>query len=258
MSGFIEACAAINSGFKEVILGTGDITGVGEFAFLGCGSEDKDFVLGNNVKNLMYEPFHNFTARKFVFNQDKLGGTAYTMHSETARAIGGTGITISGQTYTFPYEGTNTVWGEAYVSEWYGYMGDITCAQFVIGDKVSKITTNPFYPFGPVGEYIGLSNLASSFIYAYAGVSYGKSYPITGCTVPAIYCLPKTAPVAQTYDFTPTIQEFKKPGQIVGTYAFYKVFRIGPERDIPFHYPTGADYSAYEEYWPNMIGDLDV
>lgn len=253
LSGFIEACAANDTYFKEVILGTGDITGIGEFAFLGCGSEDKDFVLGNNVTGLMYHPFHNFTARKFVFNQDRLGGSGSSYeNSVSARGKGSnTSIQISGRTYDF---GNSNVTCRTNLCEWSGYPGDFTCSQFVIGDKVSEISNTPFYPFGGKGAYSGLSNVPTAFTYAYAGHSYGTKYPMSGCTVPSIYCIPKISPVVQTYEFTPTVQRFG-PGL---AQFITKTFTFGPERDIPFHYPIGSDYSAWSDAWSNMIEDLDL
>ena len=258
LSGYIEACAAINTGFKEVILGTGDITGIGEFAFLGCGSADKDFVLGNNVGPLTYEPFQNFTARKFVFNQDTLGGSG-SSYEDRVVASGNTGIVISGVAYTFTANTDYGITATTNICDWSGYFGDITCSQFVIGDKVSKISNTPFYPFGFFYVTKPLSNVASAFTYGFAGASYGDAYPLKGSNISSIYCVPRVSPVVETYAFTPAVQTFKKRGQITGTYDFFQTFTKGPERNIPFHYPIGADYSAWSQNgWTNLIGDLNI
>lgn len=260
LSGDIEACVAINSGFKEVILGTGQITMVGEFAFLGCGSANKDFVLGNNVTGLMYNPFHNFKARKFVYNQDRLGGNTRSITSSVlAQSKSSSSIAISGQTYAYAGGGATglTTTGETTYAQWYEYMGDISCSQFIIGEKVESIANTPFYPFGIIGITSGLSNVPIAFGYAYAGVSYGTKYPITGCKMQSICCLSSISPEVDNYAFTPSVQTFECVRY--GWQVFLnETFNLGPQRTIPLHCPIGSDYSAWSGEWSNIIYDLDI
>lgn len=248
--GSIYACAAKGTGFKEVVLGLGNITGIGELAFEGCGSYETDFVFGNNVASYTYQPFHNMKAKKFVYNRTELGGESG--ETQTVVTSGCSKFIISGSTFSFA--DSNTVTATTNYGSW-NYPGDISCIELVIGQKVETIHNTPFYPYGlsisKVNKTTGQAN------YIYAGASFSTGFPINGWSVNSISCVSRVSPSVDRYSFTPVTQTFRRQqGQV--HYGVFATATKGPQRSIPFHYPIGADYSAWSSEWSNMIGDLDI
>lgn len=259
-SGNIEACAA-KGAFQEVILGRGDIGMIGEAAFMDCGSTSKDFILGNNVREFLWQPFHNFKARRFVYNRTVLGSTTPTYKSQTPYS-GIRYLEISGSTSSWSSD--QKVYASAFGCNWgdteekHQYIGDVQCEQLVIGECVETIGGTPFYPFY-VRSWRGSGSTAERqklyYGYYYATTTFANQSTsrIKGWTVPSIALLSRVSPTVLNYGFTPAVQYFTV------NESTYRIFRIGTERTIPLHYPIGSDYSAWESGgWTNLIEDLDI
>lgn len=251
--GSIFACAANGSGFKEIILGKGNITNIGEFAFRGCGSYDTDFVFEDNVQDYMLQPFHQFKARKFVYNRPELGGgdgssTGVTDVSGSARKY-----TISGVTYSWTSGVKVTAVTAPYCS--WEYPGDISCVQLVIGQAVQNLRQGAVYPYAAVSNRV--SGDAYQVSYVYAGGSYGTNYPINGWSFQSIACVNHTPPHRDSGEITPVKQKFDAAEGVV-IYGNFANFYKGPQRTIPLHYPIGADYSDWSAAWSNMVEDLNL
>lgn len=253
--GSIYACAAVGTSFKEVNLGLGNITSIGEYAFRGCGSYEKDFVYGDNVQDVVYEPFHQMKAKKFVFNKETLGGSS---SSSTITVTGGpvSNLYISGNSFSYS-SNRPIVTGTTNVCTWEKYPGDINSIELVIGQNVKHISNSPFYPFGFNLIKSGTNNYTFDYIYAsntFRSQDYSK---IKGWTTSSISCVSNVSPTVENYAFTPVVQTFKaRDGNY--NYGTIGTYSKGPSRSIPFHYPIGADYSAWSSQWSNMIGDLNI
>jgi hypothetical protein len=255
--GAIEACAAKDTGFKQVVLGLGNITGIGEAAFMGCGSYDYDFVFGSNVAGYTNQPFHNFKAKKFIFDRPVFGTTAEpTTHTYTSSGI--RKVIISGST-AGSWSSNQWVTGQTINGGWTdGYPGDIDCAQLVFGEKVETIGGTPFYPFG-----LKMSKTSNelNFNYAYATTTfYGTDKAkINGWRVGSMAFITENSPTVVNYDLTPVTQIFKNAASTVHIPSTFATYTKGPSRNITIHYPIGADYSAWGEGgWTSLIGDIDI
>ena len=262
-SGAIAACSAMGSGAKEIILGLGNITLIGEYAFYGCGSTARDLVIGTNVQAYIYQPFHQVKARKLVWKRPDFGG-ANTGTGATQSTTTGSirKFIISGSTTS--WDSSDTVTGIATYKGWNddkaGYPGDITCQQLVIGENVERIHNTPFYPYGI--RLVRKDAETYSAEYQYASTSYwgsdsGPNSRITGWTVPSIAFVSRTSPAVDTYAFTPVTQTFRRgnpPGGVFSTRT------KGPTRNIPLHFPIGTQqaYQGWSTDWSNRTFDLDL
>lgn len=255
--GAIEACAAEGTGVKQVVLGLGNITGIGEAAFMGCGSYSYDFIFGSNVAGYTRQPFHNFKAKKFVFDRSVFGATSEpTTHTYTSSGV--RKVVISGST-AGSWSSNQSVTGQTINGGWTDeYPGDIDCIQLVFGEKVETIGGTPFYPYGLVMSKT--SNILS-FDYVYATTTfYGEDKTkINGWKVGSMAFITENSPTVVNYDLTPVTQIFKNAASTVHFPSTFATYTKGPSRDIPIHYPIGADYSAWEEGgWTNLIEDIDI
>ena len=256
-SGAIEACAARNTGFKQVVLGLGNITGIGEAAFMGCGSYSYDFIFGSNVAGYVYQPFHNFKAKKFVFDRPVFGTTG-TPETKTYTNASIRKVIISGSTAA-SWDENQWVTAQTTIAEWVGdYPGDIDCTQSVFGEKVKTIGGTPFYPYDLV---ISKKSSELSFNYAYATNTFRSSAEakINGWKVGSMAFITHNSPTVVNYNFTPTTQVFKNASSIVMVPSTFKTYTKGPSRNITIHYPVGADYSAWGRGgWTRLSGDIDI
>lgn len=254
--GAIEACAAKDTEVQQVVLGLGNITGIGEAAFMGCGSYSYDFIFGSNVASYTRQPFHNFKAKKFVYDRPVFGSTGYpTTNTYTDSGI--RKVIISGST-AGSWDSNQSITGQTTRGQWTeGYPGDISCDQLVFGEKVETIGGKPFYPYG-LSASKSSNQLTFNYIYATTTFYGADNTKITGWTVGSLAFLSQNSPTVVNYDLTPTTQTFKNAssGFVPSTFASYTK---GFSRNIPVHYPVGADYSAwYNNYWRNIIGDIDI
>lgn len=248
-NGVIEACAAKDAGFEEVVLGLGNITGIGEAAFLGCGSYDKDFVLGSNVSGMLHQPFHNFKARKFIYNQELLGSTGVSS-GQTISDSGST-VIVSGASYNYDKVTATT---NIYAFDTVSYIGDIKCQGLVIGQNVQNLGGYPFYPFG-LNHIKNGSSVIFDYLYACAPSFYG-SYPMSGWEMDSITFLSKTAVPSQNYDISPVTQTFQ--GRRDYASEVFRTDTIGPARTTPMHCPIGSNYSAWASYGWQITYDIDI
>ena len=245
--GYIAGCAAMDAGFEEVVLGLVNITNIGEAAFLGCGSYDKDFILGPNVDSTYLQPFHNFKARKFIYNQELLGSTG-APSEQTVEHFADGGTIISGASYSYKHIYATT---EIYNTD--SYIGDIKCRELVIGQNVKNVGGHPFYPFG--FSYI-YSNSTNVFDYIRATSTFRYDNPITGWEMNSITFLSKTEVPSQNYDISPVTQEFKESNSYL--YPVFRTAVIGPARTTPMHCPIGSNYSTWSAYGWNITYDIDI
>ena len=254
-SGVIAGCAAKGTGFEEVILGTGNITLIGEAAFSGCGSYDKDFILPNGVQDIMYCPFMGFKARKFIYDMDYWGGDNASEEKSNQSNIK---YTTQGLLSLF----TVLVYGSSYGSQnrfvasgshynWSKYPGPIDCRELVIGQNVKVMYSNGIYPFG----YIW-SESSDSVSITKPGMMYSFSVAAAPIKCNSIAMLRKTPPQTPSginTNMTRTRQTFT-----VGTdETHYFDFGFLPSSK-PFHYPIGSNYSAWTSIFTNHYEDLDI
>ena len=255
--GAIEACAAKDTGFQEVILGRGKITGIGEAAFMNCGSYGYDFVFGPNVESYANQPFHNFKAKKFIFDRAVFGSTASPV-TNTYTNSGIRKVIISGST-AGSWGSNQYITGETSSAGWAdGYPGDIDCSNLVFGLNVETIGGKPFYPYG-LSMSKSSDELTFNYLYATSTFYGTEAAKIKGWFIGSMTFLSETNPNIVNYDLTPVTQIFRNAGSSVNIPTTFATYTKGFDKTKPIHYPIGADYGAWEEGgWTNLIGDIDI
>lgn len=256
-SGVIAGCAAKNTGFKEVVLGLGNITLIGEAAFSGCGSYNYDFVLPNNVKDIMYCPFIDFKAKKFVYDMDIWGGDndseeKIPQNNSYKYISGGVQYPFSVYVYGRSYGKTGSFASSTSHYEWSKFPGPFDCKELVIGQNVRKMYTNGIYPFGYVfgasGDAASLSR-PGGLLYTYSA----SAAPIKCDSLSMLRKLPPSVPGGLNANITRTRTTFR----LGGGDAQYADFGFDPSSK-PFHYPIGGSYNGWISTFTDYYEDIDI
>lgn len=254
--GIIAACSVKDvTNCADVILGLGKITSIGEAAFSGCGSYNTDFILTNGVKELLYRPFVDFKAKKFIYDMDYWGGddSAETKTTkQVSRSVTG-GLQDMWQLsiYVASYGYPNRFIGSTSYYVWSNFPGPIACRELVIGQNVKMMYSNGIYPFG-----YNYGETTSQSVVTYPGLGmYSFTKIASAITCNSLTMLGETPPQTPSginANLTRTRQTF-----IVDSDTVYKDFGFAPSSK-PFHYPTGRDYSAWLSTFTDNYGDIDI
>lgn len=256
-SGFIAACSArdvINC--EEVILGLGTITLIGEAAFSGCGSYDKDFILPNGVKNMQYCPFTDFKAKKFIFDMDYWGGDNASETKTTQSFIRNNTDGLPGMfnvyVYGPSYGKCNRLIGSSSYYKWSKNPGPFSCTELVFGQNVKMMYSNGIYPYG----FVRSSTDEAERIW-YPGIMYSFTVAATPIRCNSITMLKKTPPQTPS-GINANMTRTRHTFNIYGDGAAHNYdFGFNPGSK-PFHYPVGSDYSAWLSTFTNNYGDIDI
>ena len=254
-NGVIMACSVkdcINC--ADVILGLGTIEMIGEAAFSGCGSYDTDLVLTNGVKDLIWCPFVDFKARKFIYDKDYWGGdgSAQTYYYRTQYGYGGP-LNIYGTNYGNNYFSART----QYIN-WSNRPGPFSCLELVMGQNVKGMYPCGLYPYG-----FDYNKSGSTAYFTYPKILLSFNVLASPITCDALTMLKETPPDALLgidTALTMTRQEFITARYNTGnppTTTLYKDFGV-PADEIPFHYPTNSDYSDWITVFTNNYNDIDI
>lgn len=254
-NGTIDACSVRDvTNCEEVILGLGTITLIGEAAFSGCGSYDKDFILPNGVKKMMYCPFTDFKAKRFIFDRDYWGGddADETKAHQSFYRNNTQGLTGMFDVYVYgnTFGKCNRLLGSSSYYNWSNNPGPFSCRQLVFGQNVKVMYSNGIYPYG----FVRSSTEEAERIW-YPGIMYSFTVAAAPIGCPSIAMLGKTPPQTPSgidANMTRTVHSFTVDGT-----AHNSSFGFSPG-SVPFHYPIGSDYSAWLSTFTNNYEDLDI
>lgn len=254
-NGTIDACSVRDvTNCEEVILGLGTITLIGEAAFSGCGSYDKDFILPNGVKNMQYCPFTDFKSKKFIFDMDYWGGdnASETKTTQSFVRYDDSGFRwFNVFIYGNSFGPSSRLVGSSSYYKWSKNPGPFSCTELVFGQNVKMMYSNGIYPYG----FVRSSTSERETIW-YSGIMYSftvQTAPITCSTITMLGKTPPQTPSGINENMTRTRHTFTLGYSDVHNYDFG--FSPGSK---PFHYPVGSDYSAWLSTFTNNYGDIDI
>lgn len=244
-SGVIKDAAVYNAtNCGKIVLGSGKITSIGTMAFYNCGSLNEDFVLTNSVSSLGVAAFHNFKARKFIYNRSQLGGGSGGRHRETGNFL----RKVYDVSLTRDMKFTATTEN---LYSWGGF-GDLQCDDFIIGQNVGSIKNQWFYPysFSCYTYYNSVTAITYYEAYVFGLASQEIKYGVRYNKLTSLAVTPPSGTPSSFMAKTNTTVNISGYGTVQKTY--------GPSTSLPFHYPTGSDYSSWFSTFTNHYGDINL
>ena len=149
------------------------------------------------------------------------------------------------------YGYTNRFIGQASYYDWSNFPGPIACRELVFGQNVKMMYKNGIYPFA----YAYGANSEETVVSKPGLGMYTFSRTAAAITCNSIVMLAKTPPQTPNgvnNSLTQTNQTFW-----VGYDSYPFSFGFAPSSK-PFHYPVGADYSAWLSTFTDNHQDINI